>query len=179
MDYAQLLASALNDIRQADFTALRHAYTHTPHYNPYRSGAPDAELIDLMRAENWSAAVVRCEQLLADDYMHAPLHLTLSYIYQQLEDEGRAAWHLQFARGLISSLLSSGDGRSPQTAFKVITVREEYEMLRALSLESLGQRLIAQDDRYFDVLTVRDGSGAEGEVFFEVTDIIRHAKSST
>lgn len=176
MDYAQLLAIALNDIHQANFTALRDAYTRTPHYNPYRSGAPDSELIALMRAENWSAAAVRCERLIAEDYLHAPLHLTMSYIYEQLEDSERAAWHLQFARGLISSLLSSGDGRTPETAFKVITVREEYEMLRALSLESLGQRLITANDRYYDVLSVRDANGAQGEVFFEVTDIIRHAQ---
>ncbi|MCS6870151.1 MAG: DUF4919 domain-containing protein [Anaerolineae bacterium] len=178
MDYAQLLAIALNDIRQADFTALRAAYTRTAHYNPYRSGATDAGLIELMRAENWSAAAARCERLIAEDYLHAPLHLTMSYIYQQLEDEERAAWHLAFARGLIGSLLSSGDGRSPETAFKVITVREEYEMLRALSLESLGQRLIAENDRYYDVLTVRDANGAEGEIFFEVTDIIRYTQGN-
>lgn len=176
MHYAELLARALNDLRQADFTALRLAYARTPHYDPYRSGAPDSELIDLIHAEDWSAAAVRCEGLLAEDYLHAPLHLTLSYIYQQLDDEARAAWHLQFARGLIGSLLTSGDGRSAETAFRVITVREEYEMLRALSLESLNQRLIVHEGRYYDVLTVRDANGAEGEIFFEVTDIIRHAQ---
>jgi hypothetical protein len=172
MDYAQLLAVALNDIHRADFNALRQAYTHTPQYDPYRSGAPDAELVERLGAESWSAAAVRCEQLLAADYLHAPLHLIMAYIYQKLEDEARAEWHLRFARGLIGALLSSGDGRSPETAFKVIAVREEYELLRALSLQALQQRLIVHDERYYDVLTVRDVNGVQGEVFFEVTAIV-------
>lgn len=173
MDYAQLLAIALNDIHNADFSALRQAYTHTPHYDPYRSGEPDATLVALIEAGSWSAAAVHCEQLLAADYLHAPLHLIMAYIYQQLEDGTRAEWHLRFARGLISALLKSGDGRSPETAFQVITVREEYELLRAFNLQALQQRLIVHNNQYYDVLTVRDINGDEGEIFFEVSAIIR------
>ncbi len=176
MDYAQRLALALNDIQQADFTALREAYTHTTHYDPYRSGEQDAALIALLRAEDWAAAAVRCEHLIAADYLHAPLHLIMTHIFQQLEDETRATWHLLFARGLIGSLLSSGDGRTTGTAFKVITVREEYELLRALSLQGLGQALITESDRFYDVLRVRDANGVEGEIFFDVTPIITYAQ---
>ncbi len=176
MDYAQLLALALNDVQQADFTALREAYTHTAHYDPYRSGEQDAALIALIRAEDWSAAAVRCEHLIAADYLHAPLHLIMTHIFQQLEDETRAGWHLRFARGLIGSLLSSGDGRTLETAFRVITVREEYELLRALSLQGLGQQLVTEADRFYDVLRVRDVNGVEGEIFFDVTPILKHAK---
>ncbi|PJF42514.1 MAG: hypothetical protein CUN50_03825 [Candidatus Thermofonsia Clade 1 bacterium] len=179
VDYEQLLACALNDLTQVDFTALREAYTRTPHYDPYRSGAIDEQLIALTHAQDWAGAAVLCERLLAADYLHAPLHLVIAYIYQELEDEARATWHLRFARGLIHSLLSSGDGRSPESAFKVITLREEYELLRALSLESLGQRLIAHNERYYDVLSVQDANGAQGEIFFDVTAIIKHARGDS
>ena len=73
------------------------------------------------------------------------------------------------ARGLIDSILKSGDGKSEESAFVVIQVAEEYSMLRVLGLRPSIQALIhAQGHSYDRFQTKSNDTGQEVVVFFNV-----------
>jgi uncharacterized protein with GYD domain len=44
--------------------------------------------------------------------------------------------------GLLSSITSSGDGRSPETAFRVVSVHEEYSLLQEIGAKVEKQSLV-------------------------------------
>ncbi len=69
---------------------------------------------------------------------------------------------MRWYRGLVESVLASGDGKSPQTAFTVISVGEEYAILRALNLRVESQALI---EGHIDALTV-EGEHGESTIYF-------------
>jgi hypothetical protein len=68
----------------------------------------------------------------------------------------------------IVKIMARGDGRSAETAYKVSSIRDEYEIARALGLEVTSQGLVSLK-RPYDVLTVRDPrDGSTREIWFDI-----------
>jgi hypothetical protein len=59
----------------------------------------------------------------------------------------------------IAKIMAHADGASAETAYKVGSIREEYEIVRALGLEVESQALVEAKKKPYDVLTVRDPRG--------------------
>ena len=69
----------------------------------------------------------------------------------------------------IEKLVASTDGATKATAYKVKSVGEEYEILRALHLQSDEQALIMGDDGHpYDRLTVTGEDGTKRELWFDI-----------
>jgi hypothetical protein len=66
--------------------------------------------------------------------------------------------------GLLASITSTGDGLSPKTAFKVISVSEEYFLLRDIGAKVKKQGLIGNCDEM--VVELR---GIERKFYFDVS----------
>ncbi len=69
----------------------------------------------------------------------------------------------------MDSILTNGDGRSFATAFKVITIDEEYAVLQVLGVRKADQSLVEHGGSSFDLFTVNDPeSGKEFTLYFNV-----------
>lgn len=70
---------------------------------------------------------------------------------------------------VIDSILSSGDGRGFSTAFKVISVDEEYAVLNIKGLQMTKQSLVKHEESEFDILVAKNlKSGEESELYFNI-----------
>ena len=69
--------------------------------------------------------------------------------------------------GHIAKIMAHGDGRSPETAYKVGSVRDEYEVVRALGLTVKSQALVGGRKPY-DVLEVADAHGNVLKLWFDI-----------
>ncbi len=173
--YEELLEAAKADPEEADFTRLRMAYADSPQYNPYRRadqmGA--AKIAQALQgehdADDAKAARAEIERLLEADYLNADHHLFAAYVCHQLGDEDGERFHQTFMMGLLKSVLASGDGRSYETAFRVIATHEEYALMKALGLQPRGQELRSHEGHWYDVHRLRHPeTGQEGEIFFNI-----------
>jgi hypothetical protein len=72
------------------------------------------------------------------------------------------------ARGLINSILASGDGTTAETAMVVISVDEEYSVLRTLGFKRLRQALVEIGGHKFDRFAVTDETGRDGTMFYNI-----------
>lgn len=72
--------------------------------------------------------------------------------------------HRYFHYGLMQSIFGPNDGLSKASAFKVISIDEEYTVCNFLGAKVLGQRL----DGSFDVISVQI-SGAKKDLYFDIT----------
>ena len=69
----------------------------------------------------------------------------------------------------IAKIIGRNDGRSADSAFKVRSVREEYEILAALGLEPGTQSLVATNKGNYDVIHAKDvRTGTQREVWFDI-----------
>jgi hypothetical protein len=156
MDYADLLAAAQADPEGADYHTLRLAYARTEDYSPY---VQDAETVGNLRAAlssgEMDAALEAIHHLLEHNYLDIEAHMAADYVYTMLEQYKPSAYHRAFAKGLIRAIRATGDGRGFDTAFIVLSVSEEYTVLRVMGFVPGNQRLVQHEGHWFDVLSGR------------------------
>jgi Domain of unknown function (DUF4919) len=69
----------------------------------------------------------------------------------------------------VAKIMARADGASPERAYKVSSVRDEYAIVRALGLEVRSQSLIRRKKMY-DVLEVADPrDGSVRRLWFDIS----------
>jgi hypothetical protein len=135
LTYDSLLEQVKKGDPAADFTALRLAYADNP---PKDSGGIDAdankEMHSALRSKQYSKAIEYAEKIVKGKFVDINAHLVLAIAYKEKNDKDKEKFHSYVAEGLIKSILKSGDGKSQETAFVVISTDEEYVILRVFGL---------------------------------------------
>lgn len=72
------------------------------------------------------------------------------------------------AAAVLQSILNSGDGQSPETAYVVINIPEENAVLDQFSLRKDKQALMEQNGKHYDVVTAQDKSGKKHTLYFDI-----------
>jgi hypothetical protein len=170
MSYEELLAAVQADPEGGDYHTLRMAYARTDAYAPY---VQDAENIEKLRAaltgQDMESALEAVAELLAQNYLDIEAHMAADYAHMMLEQYDNSAYHRAFARGLIQAILGTGDGRGFETAFIVLTVSEEYTVLRVMGLVPGNQRLVEHEGHWFDILSGRQRDANETlDMYFNI-----------
>ena len=68
--------------------------------------------------------------------------------------------------GLLDSIRKSGDGKTSDAAFVVISTDEEYVLLNFLGLRATGQALINEKGHSYDKMTAVDPKTNETVVYY-------------
>ena len=94
-------------------------------------------------------------------------HLTYVALAEAGEPE-EGELHRDWAQGLLDSILATGDGRTPETAFVTISVGEGYALLYLLRLQLVDRTTIKDEvgRPVGDVLIVKDNEGNEFPLHF-------------
>jgi hypothetical protein len=136
------------------------------------AGASARELTAAFERNDSSAVVEVTGKILAEDQAGIRAHVLRAIALRNLERHVEADFHRGGAIAMLKSILRTGDGRGPKTAWTVFQVREEYEVMKALGLRVESQTLKDEDGRQFDVLKARapkDGRGVD--VYFDITEV--------
>jgi hypothetical protein len=167
--YEALLEKAKKGEGTVDYGALRFAYFETPEYSPMEGMTVYRALWGAAAQSNWPEAAKQAEAVLAKNYVDVNAHMVAHVAYRQQGDEEKAKLHRRWADGLLDSIRSGGDGKTPQTAWHVISISEEYAVFRALNLRPVGQALVRADDHAYDEIRVIDPqTNAEVKYYFNV-----------
>jgi hypothetical protein len=79
--------------------------------------------------------------------------------------------------GLVKSVLGSGDGKSPETAFVVIAIEEEYSVLATFSLTLVSQALVNLGASAFDRMEVKKRDSDQTVTLYFNVDRLLQSKS--
>jgi hypothetical protein len=168
-EYERQVALVRNFSKEADFTALRMAYTKTPYYVPYvfKDIRP---MFDAMHAKNYA----KCGRLALRHLEKESVSLAANYAamacYKALGKADISDRYRFILNGLIDSIADSGDGKSTDTAFVTISGEELYSFIRLSGLAVESQSLIRKDGRVFDLMEVMDpDTDKKVSIYFDVT----------
>lgn len=124
------------------FTRLRLDYSQRKDFNPVWKVDEEREAILVAaRAKDQQKVFELSGRWLTKCPVDADIHALRSAAATSLNDIKSYVHHLYFAYGLMQSVMQSGDGLTPKTAFKVISVAEEYSVLREFGAEVQRQTL--------------------------------------
>ena len=147
-----------------DFARVRANYGDRDNFSDIcEHGRPLKEFIELTNAQRFQEVLAISQPWVAKCPVDIDAQFVTAIALSELGRTQEAEEHVLWYRGLVESVLASGDGKSPQTAFTVISVDEEYAILRALKLRMKSQALTKGQ---IDALTV-EGESGETTVFFD------------
>lgn len=151
--FQTLLERAKKGDKTLDFKELRLAYTDTADYKPYSSDRDSRQkMFAALNAKEYDHVLEYAEKLLAQNYLDLNAHFGAVIAHRELGNADKAALHKFLFDGLIASIEKSGDGKSPGTAFVVISTDEEYVLLNWLGLRATDQSLVNQGGHSYDLM---------------------------
>ena len=167
--YDALLSQLKNGFTDIDYGQLRTAYAASAGYDPYfRGGDNEKQLTEALKTSDCPKIVSAANRMLDADFTNITAHVLAAGCAKKLNDESSAQYHRKVAQGLLASIAHSGNGLSPQSAYVVITVDEEYAFLSTAGYRMKSQSLVQYGTHECDAIDVVDGSGAQKTVYFNV-----------
>lgn len=146
-----------------------------PDYNPYRFSNYDelkeALSGDSIPEEGWRKAAQIIEKELESDPTNLRFHIYKQIVYSNLygkESQETLDAYVQVMM-LFSAIMSTGDGKTPETAFHVISTTDEYGMMDMLGLSLKSQSLVERHGRSYDLMEFQENKYGLESLYFDVT----------
>ncbi|HLK23666.1 MAG TPA: DUF4919 domain-containing protein [Caulobacteraceae bacterium] len=172
--YQALVSAAKTaDPATVDWQALRFAYADSSAFDlmGQQTDAPRRAMFDALNKDDNKAVVQEANAILDKDYVDIDAHVALDLAYQATGQKDASAREHQIALGLLKSV-HTGDGTAPDKAFTVISVGEEYAVMRAFAMRVTGQALVEMSPHSYDRLTAVDADGKTHTFFFLVDRVM-------
>ena len=174
--YTALLMRTLDGDTTVDFSRMRFWFTQTKKYDPFAlagaaklTGYRDS-MYQAYTARNWRVVRDFASKILQREFCDLDAQSLASTSNLQLGDTILSKVQGWTAHKLLESIKSSGDGLSPQTAFKLISIAEQRPFLAYLGYTSKNVESVVIDSRTLDKVTARKtDSKRESEIWFDVT----------
>lgn len=176
-EYATLLAELKSGNTDIDYTRLRLSYPDSPEARQAKDpSAAETAMAKAMNASNFAEALKEANIVLEDNFLNIDAHVVAMTASRALGDWRTAAFHRPIIRGMIRSIMDSGDGKSPQTAWVVISPSEEYVVLRVLGYLMPEQGMVQENGHSYDVVRVTNPKdGTQETLYFDVDIAMKHA----
>lgn len=173
-EYAQMIQQAQSMPADYDFEKLRENYSRLESYRPY-SISPSHNFSELFKRqdEGDKSAIKDIDAYVLKNFALPEAHSRAMIAYEKEGNMQKAAFHEWATKGLIKALKYSGDGKSAQTAYKVLIVSEEYLLARwEMDRKTITQTLKNERGRMYDVLSGKNiKTGESMSIWFDVTQI--------
>ena len=155
----------------AYFTEMRMQFAKRPDYDG-GSWLVDPEREELLKHyddADPTEFITNSEKWLKKCPVDAKVHLMRSDVLLKAGDFTGHFYHRLVYYGLVTSIVTSGDGKTPKTAYKVVSVSEEYTVLNHIGANLKKQSLVETWDQmdvelrgkdetiYFDASVVLEG----------------------
>ena len=148
-----------------DFTAYRNEWGARSDYSELcEHGRPDRAIGDAAAVFHWEEIVRVSGPWLVQCPVDVHVHMWRAVAMGELGRASEQAIHEAWARGLLDSIFSNGDGETPATAYVTISIAEEYAAIEAMGRTIVSQAL--KSDPAVDALTVKDADGNQSTIYF-------------
>ncbi len=170
-NYNLLLDSIKNNLSE-DYFSLRMAYTKTEDYSPY-----DIEERDLLKKSlsligklEYDEGLSVLHSIQETNFVNISSHLYCEYVYKLIGDSVKSKYHYKIYKGLLNSIYKSGDGDTPQTAYIVISPKEEYNFLNWFDLKFIEQKWVKENGYSFDIMKfINKKTKKKSEIYFNIS----------
>jgi hypothetical protein len=165
--YETLLAKVLKGDLTIDFEAFRLAYTRTDEFcsGAFLSRREVSEIEKLCHQRDFASALALAEKALAKNFADVNAHYVAAIAFMCTGNE-KVWYHRNLFEKLLESIKISCDGKTPETAYVVISVMEEYALLGYLGYEMEMQALVPRNGHMYDRMSVVNRKTKEKAILY-------------
>lgn len=179
-EYRQLVERVKRGDMDVDFVRLRTSFGEWLCNENVQTEAPNREaMVTAFNENDYAKAVALAEVVLDYEFVQLGVHRASADAYRKLENKARADFHQAVAEKLLNALLTSGNGKTAETAYRVLTIREEYFIMNELGFKVTSQALMSANGKAYDVLSGRDSKTDKSvSVYFDISSFFGGCKKS-
>ena len=171
-DYAALVTAAKDGDPGVDYTVMRQTYVRSPDYDPLGKKTNglmhDAQAAYI--AKDCKTALAKFRMAIAFNFTLSDAHALSADCLGQAGDKKGEAREEAIAQGLFNSIVASGNGKSPKSAFWVVSRHEEEVVFAVVGLDAKGNGTSKTDQGLVDKFTVADlKTGKAAPMYFNVS----------
>ena len=164
--------------KSINYGELRRAYVEWLNDGKGTKEAPNREaMVTAFNAKNYAKAVELGEQVVDYEFVNPGLLGAIAEAYDKLGNADKAAFFKETAEKARHGLYLSGDGKTAKTAYFVMSIDEEYRVMRGLGYSVSIQSLAAIDGQSYDILSGKDESGKSVELYFNICSFFGCSKN--
>ncbi len=153
-----------------EYFMLYFGQSVTPGYSPYGIGGEAVGTLKTLYKEGkYEEVIASGKKAFEQNPLDFDVNWYVGLSHFKLKQYTEYEKHMGIYRSLLLSIMSTGDGTAPATAYIVIKVSDEYELLSFMGYKSKGQALLQEQGHSFDKITVLDSdTNEEGEIYFNI-----------
>jgi hypothetical protein len=147
--YPSLLKRILADdttLTVKHYKRLYYGSVFQDYYHPYGASDSKKAFTQIYSNRKYEDAIEKGKEVLLENPVDIEVTLKMIYSYLELKDTAAAKIYGHKYFGFLDVIYASGDGQTPQTAFVVISVDDEYRIVGDLGLNVRAQMLIDDCD---------------------------------
>jgi hypothetical protein len=155
-------------LTKEEYRHLYYGYIYDKNYEPYWRSPYEKDLSVYYRNENINEhdydKIIDLATKSIDEFPFDLRQMNfMGYIYHLKGDEEMAKKVTLRFHGIIGALLSTGDGKTCETGFHVISTSHEYVVLNMFQFQSKSQSLVGRDCDY--IALTKDERNIDGMYF--------------
>jgi hypothetical protein len=167
--YQTLVARLKQGDTTVDFLELRRAYADSTEYTDGSDPDESKAMISAFNKGDFNQAIEHAKKVLEQYYLDIEAHQIAFLAYRELHIQEEAEFHHRIAHDLIQAIFQTGDGKSRESAWEVLSTHEEYVILHVLGLMPGTQSLIRAGKHSFDELQANDPkTGQKVTLYFNI-----------
>ena len=157
-------------LSREEFRYLYYGYTFQDEYRPYAIHDTDSLASNLMMKDNltredFSDILGTCREILELHPFSTRTLLTSAIACSRIGNTKEATLYYYKYHSILSSILSSGDGATEQSAWSVILISDEYELIRSLEFIPSGKQKMMAKSLCDFIYVMANDYGIEGFYF--------------
>jgi hypothetical protein len=165
--YETLLERVKKNDQTVDFKELRLAYTETREYSPYGGDSmAKKKMFEALKQKDYDQTLTNATTMLSANYLDIMGHFGSFVAQRELGHADLSVYHRWLFESLLNSIKNSGDGKTAETAFVVISTDEEYALFNYLGLRPQDQTLVKEKDHSYDRMTALDPQTNQTVVYY-------------
>ena len=177
--YALLVERLRGGDSSIDFTLLRTSFMESPEFEVSKGLDLDQQkkaAFAALSSRDFRTAVQVAGAILGASFIDMDAHFVKYIAHGEIRETEQAKFHKMVFTRLLKSITDSGDGKSPATAYHVISIAEEYALMRVFRRVLIRQHLLREGGHAYDQMEVKDlNSGVTATLYFNVDIPLRHA----
>lgn len=158
---------------------IYYGYTFQDSYSPYASSDYSDSVNLVLKQEeitedDWRKVITLCDSILADNPFDLRAMNKQLYAYEDLKMMAEFTKRRDQMSMIINTLENSGDGLSKKTAYHVISIAHEYDLLNILGYEFGGQQSLIE---HYDYLKLSENDQQISGLYFDVSPCLKSLSS--
>lgn len=168
--YSTIVARIKSGDLRANFAMLRDAYAKSANYQPYGGDYDEARtaMRTAFQAHDCDAVLSNAGKVLDAVYIDIASHLLSASCLETKGEKDQASFHHAVAHELMTAILATGDGKTPKTAYAVVTIAEEYDVLHMQGLDVETQSLASEGGHVYDRIDAKSEAGEKQTLYFQI-----------